>query len=246
VSDAPGATLVDLLRVRGDLQIGPTDPRQAFGSTNPADRRFAALFGIGFPLLEQPQQVPALDAIDLTRVAAVANNGLLAGRQLVVVLATAQPFAEIATKLRSAGYSGQGDVLTDKNLPPALAAASTVAGGQGVVAIGADATAVQAAANGTAAGIHGVPRDLIAALNAPAATVFVPGSGCIQAIGLADDVADDRGSLAVVTDSPQAGRLTAGQPRTTSHWRCWARHPPTTSTSAADRCARRTSARCSR
>lgn len=94
----------------------------------------------------------AVDAIDLTRVTAVANNGP-ARRGLVVVLATEQPFEEVAGKLETTGYTRDGKLLVKPN--PARTAA--VAGGSGVIVIGSDREGVRAAAEDQAEGIRVSP-----------------------------------------------------------------------------------------
>jgi hypothetical protein len=204
------AVVVDLRAAGEKLGVTGLDPRTAFASRNPGERRLAALFGAGFPLLAQPTSIPAVDAIDLTRVTAVANNGP-AGRGLVVVLATDQPFAEVAGKLQAAGYTRDGDLLVKPN-PARTAAASAVGGGSGVIVIGSDREGVRAAVEDRAEGIEGLALDVLTNVDAPAAAVLAPGEGCPHAIAIADDIDEGRGRLVVVTPDARPDRVTANQP----------------------------------
>lgn len=212
--ETPSAVVVDLRAAGEKLGVTGLDPRTAFTTGDPAQRRMAALFGAGFPLLTQPVRIPALDAIDLTRVTAVANNGPI-GRGLVVVLATEQPFDEVAGKLEAAGYTRDGDLLFKPN-QARTAAASAIAGGSGVIAIGADREAVRAAAENRAEGIEGLARDVLTELDAPAAVVMAPGEGCPHAIAVADDIEGGRARLVVVTPKAQPGLLSAARPGNSS------------------------------
>jgi hypothetical protein len=205
----PGATVVDLQRVRRDLGLGDLDPTKA-AMRDPAQQHYRSVYGAALPLLEQPVDVPALAAIDLGRVTAAANNGPGAGADQVVVLATDQSFTDVSVELETIGYMRDGDVLRRQN-PTRTAAASVVAGGPGVIALGQNRDEVQAAARGTAAGIHGAARDLLGALNAPAAVAVAPGSGCMTAVAIADDIDGGAARLAVATPRPRADRLAANK-----------------------------------
>jgi hypothetical protein len=140
----PAVVYVDLHAVRTALGIGELDPRKTLG-TNVAQRRYAALYASAFPLLAKAVTVPLLDMIDLATAKAVATNGLGAGRHQVVVLATDQPFDDLAGKLVAAGYQRDGSVLHQENAARSVGA-STVAGGPGLIAVGEDTDAVRASA----------------------------------------------------------------------------------------------------
>ncbi|OLF19296.1 hypothetical protein BU204_02820 [Actinophytocola xanthii] len=206
------AVVVDLRAAREKLGVGAVDPRTG-SFEDPARRHYADLYAAAFPLTGEPRQLPVLDAVDLGRVSAVASNGYL-GEEAVAVLATDQPFDEVAAALVAAGYTRDGSLVREED--PArtefAGAASVVAGGEGVIAVGRSVDIVRAAAEGTAPGIRGVVRSLVDELSAPAAAAYEYGMDCPRALAVADDVDEDRGRLVVVADSPDAERLTADDP----------------------------------
>ena len=191
--------VVDLEAVREKLGVGALDPRAA-SFEDPAERSYSAIYGAAFPLVAQPRSDPVLDAVELGRVTAAAGNGYPGGRYAVTVLATDQPFDEIARALEDAGYTRDGAVLHKEG--------QTVAGGDGVVAVGRNAGFVRAAVDGTAEGIHGVARELVEDLAAPAAQAFEFGTDCPRAVALADGT-DGAARLVVVTGAAAANHLTA-------------------------------------
>lgn len=122
------------------------------------------------------------------------------------MIATEQPFDEIASSLEQNGFSRDGDVLTSAD-DPVDAAATAVAGGDGVIALGFDAATVEAAAGEEPEAPKGAERDLIADLEGPAAIVLaVPedSTACFTAIGFVDRLANGEGEFVVVAEEPSA------------------------------------------
>ncbi len=89
------ADRTDLRVIRARLGVGDLDPR-TIAANDLVQRRYAALYATAVPLLASPAKPPLLEMIDLARVKAVATNGVGAGRRQVVVLATDQPFENLA------------------------------------------------------------------------------------------------------------------------------------------------------
>jgi hypothetical protein len=208
-ADAPGAVVVDVAKVRSLLKL-PADT-SPFSSSDPTHHHYMDLLAPAVPELALATPVPALDAIDFGQVTAAANNGN-AGRERVVALATTQPFAQLASALSAKGYTGSGDLL-QKQVANWTTDIAAIAGAPGVIALGTDPAAVQAAVEGKAHGISGPVRDALANLNAPAAQALAPAGSCVSVIAISDDISsDDGGRLLIVTDAPQPARLAAASP----------------------------------
>jgi hypothetical protein len=209
----PAAVYVDLRASRAKLGVGDLDPR-AIAANDLAQRRYAALYATAFPLLANPAKLPLLDMIDLAKAKAVATNGVGAGRRQVVVLATDQPFENLAAALVAAGYQRDGSMLHQPDAARSVGA-STVAGGPGLIALGENADTVRAAAQGGAEGIRGPVRELVDSLGAPAILATSTAATCPTAIAFTDDIDGDRGRLVVVDAGANADRLTADDPNNT-------------------------------
>jgi hypothetical protein len=206
----PAAAVIDVSRARDDLGVGDIGFIDALSSDDPAKARFGYLVSVGFPLLRSPVKVALLDALDSAKVTAVAANAVAYTRTAVTLIATDQPFDEIAEALVKAGYVRSGNLLRGPaTLKPVEAQA--VAGGEGVIAVGADIESVQAAAEGKGGGIKGPVRDLVTARDVPAAAAVETGTACPKALAVTDDVKNRRAQLVILDSAPKASRFTAGR-----------------------------------
>jgi len=203
VLDVPAVVVVDVAAVRRGLGLGADYGKT--DTTSPAERRFIDLLGAAHPLLLTPFQSAAREAIDLGRVTAAAGNGG-SGRQAVTILATDQPFEEVAKALEAGGYHRDGKVLRAPNNSRAMEAGA-VAGGKGVIVVGGDPAAVLAAAEGRNGGVKGTVRDVADSLKAPAVKVVAPNGACFKAMAAADDLKDRRGRIVVVANGATADKF---------------------------------------
>jgi hypothetical protein len=197
--DVPAAVVVDVAAVRRELGLG------AAGGNEDAERRFNGVVGNAYPLLTTPFQSAVRDAIDLGRVTRAVGNGG-SGRQAVTVLATDQPFDDVAKALEAGGYKRDGKVLRAPGNSRSMEAGA-VAGGKGVIVVGGDAAAVLAAAEGRNGGIKGTVREVADSLKAPAVKVVAPKGACFKAMAAADDLKDRRGRLVVVASGATADKF---------------------------------------
>jgi hypothetical protein len=206
----PTAAIINVQQVRSLLGLPASTPPRS--PKTPAQWHYQDVFGMVVPMLELPYDMPAITAIDFSKVTAAARNG--PGREQVVVLATTQPFAQLADELSAHGYTRTGDLLSNpKSSSLPLAQIAAIAGAPGIIALGNDPAAVRAAVEGRAHGITGPLRDALDSLNAPAVEgVALGGSSCMSALAVSDDIAGNAGRLLILlTSTPQAARLTAGQ-----------------------------------
>ncbi|WP_046472505.1 hypothetical protein [Allosalinactinospora lopnorensis] len=208
--DETGAVAVDLERARQKLGVDAADTESALLSEDPAERHFGGLASAALGPLIGPFDTPVTTAIDTSRVTAVASKGMGATTQRTTVLATDQPFSEVAEELEAEGYSRDGDVLEAPKTEQPMGI-EAVSGDAEVIVVGDDAEAVRDAAEDRGDGSSGAVRELIESVDAPAAAAYAPGGGCPEAIAVADDIDDRRARVVVVTDSPQADRFTALQ-----------------------------------
>jgi hypothetical protein len=206
----PAAAVIDVSRARADLGVGDIGFIDALKSDDPAKARFGYLVSVGFPLLRAPVKVALVDALDGNRVTAVASNAVAYSRTSVTLIATDQPFDEIAEALVKAGYTRTDKLLRGpSSIKPVEAQA--VAGGDGVIAVGADMESVRIAAEGKGGGIKGTVRELVEARDVPAAAAMETGTACPRAIAVTDDVKNRKAQLVVLDSTPKASRFTAGR-----------------------------------
>jgi len=203
--------------VRRELGL-PTGYGTSTGtSPSAADRRFTAVVGAAYPVLTSPFRSAVRIAVDLGRVTAAASNGGH-GAQVVTVLATDQPFADVSGALVANGYTLDGDdVLRAPNSAARPTEGTAVAGGRGIIVVGGLPAAVLAAAQGRNGGTKGPARQLAESLDAPAVSVIAPNGSCVKAIGVADDIKDRRGRLVVVADRASADRIAKEPPAPAFH-----------------------------
>lgn len=201
-----GVIYVDVDAARAALGLGPAvDPESVLEGSD-AERRFVLVAAAAVPYIGSPVDTAVRKAIDATQIRAAANNFLTVGEESVSVLATDQPFDEIAATLEDEGFTRDGEVLTSGESPQAVGA-TAVAGGEGIVALGFTPEAVEAAAAGEAEPADGPERDLLASLDAPAVAAFATSDGCSEAIGAADALTDGEGELVVAASEPDAARF---------------------------------------
>jgi hypothetical protein len=199
--------VVNVAQVRSLLKL-PADA-SPLSATDAVHRRYADLLAVAVPQLESPYTASArvMAAINFSQVTAAANSGI--GTDQVVVLATTQPFAQLAGKLTAAGYTRSGDLL---RMPAQLAPGEipAIAGTQGFVALGTDPATVQAVAEGHAKGVNGPVRDALTTLNSPVAESAPLAGSCLTGFAMSDDITGDAGRFLITTNNPQANRLTMG------------------------------------
>jgi hypothetical protein len=204
------AAVIDVDRARADLGVGGIGFLDALASGDPAKARFGYLVSVGFPVLRSPVKVALLDALDSARVTAVASNTVAYNRNGVTLIATDQPFDEIAEALVKAGYTRTDNLLRGPStIRPVEAQA--VAGGDGVIAVGADLESVRVAAEGKGGGIKGTVRDLIDARDVPAAAAIETGTSCPTAVSVTDDVKNRKAQMVILDGAPKASRFTAAR-----------------------------------
>jgi hypothetical protein len=202
----PGVTLVDLDRAREALDLpSDADPRE------PSGRGPSALLttaGAAIPYLASPYESPLAEAIDAGRIQAAASTAIDFGPRAVSVIATDQPFDEIASALEASGWQRDGDVLTlSEGGASARVGASAVAGRDGVVVLGYDPGLVGSAAGGDVDPGSGLDRELATESDAPAVATFALDGGCLTGLAVASEL-DGNAELTIVTDDPDPERLT--------------------------------------
>jgi hypothetical protein len=207
--ETAGAVVVDVAAARTRLGVGDVHTLSDLRAPEPGVQRFQAVLGAGLTFLAAPGRTPLLDVLDLGRIAAVANNNEVnEPAKLVTVFTTDQPWSEIEAKLTGGGYRADGPVLTTAN--PGRSPELTAIGHSGnLVAVGQRADLVKAVVDGSAPGIHGRAREVLAGLDAPVATVFVRDSGCPRGVAIADHLDGARGTLVVLADQAAVDRFTA-------------------------------------
>jgi hypothetical protein len=191
-------TAVDLAAARDALGLPPdAAPIGASPDDSGEELRFASVVGTAIPHLGQPRDVPVAEAIDPGEVTAAASSAF-SGPEAVTVLATEQPFDEIAASLEDAGYRREGEVL--QTLESGTEVVHTiVAGGDGVVAMGGDLELVSSAAEGETPSPSGTDRELLASLaEAPAISAVGSRDACVEGFAVADELAGGRGEMEIV------------------------------------------------
>jgi hypothetical protein len=222
VPSGQGVAATDLAAAKEALGLdSQTDPSEGIppqdADATDAERRFARAALIALPHLGAGAEIPLLEAIDESRVTAAINT--LGGDEFTVI-ATDQPFDEIAAVLEQRGWAGDGETLEaeESSVDPYAA----IAPGDGYIAVGDEVDAVEAAAAGEAQP-GGPDRDLALELADPAAIArelelspdFIRGlpgpvaaaarrdGKCVEVIAIADHLADGEAELVLVTtDAP--------------------------------------------
>lgn len=216
--DGQAVAVTDFVAARAALALGAdANPTIDEGPDEQALRRLGRAAILSDPLPYDGHD-PAATAIDHGQVTAAATVNMAEGSDVwqVTLIATPQPFDEIAAALEEAGYVRDGDVLAydeftldeANELPPGVLY-ETIVGGDGVVALaqsgpsgmGAAATLLGDIVVGDA-GEEGMAAAVVASLTAPTRLGVAssdPDAPCVQGIGLGDHL-DGTGELLIRPD----------------------------------------------
>ena len=144
-------------------------------------------------------------AIDHSRVSAAATGEGGAGGR-AVVLATDQPFAEIAESLESAGFEADGDVLAGDGVNPEPAFPYVAEAGDGTIVVAGELAAAEEAAAGEVE--EGEAAALLAELDQPQRQANVAATGCVTGSATGGDVGGSELEIVVRVDGePEAERV---------------------------------------
>jgi hypothetical protein len=171
----------------------PSDLPDAEGEDFLAHQRLFAAAGLALPYLSRPTGPPLSEAIDHSRVNAAASAPII-GEDSMAVLATDQPFDEIAERLEADGYRRDGDVLVSDE-PFLEIGFRAVGAGDGVVAMAQTAEGVQAALDGGAGEGGEELRDLLDEVDAPIRAASRVEGNCLTGVAVGDELSPASGVL---------------------------------------------------
>ena len=148
---------------------------------------FSAFFALRD--VSTPVENPVRSAVDHGQISAYAAHPYVSD-DAVTLVATSQPFDEIASSLEDAGFERDGDVLTIDGDPEELTY-TAAARGDGFLALGYSADAVRAVAEGDAEPSTTGELEELAELDAPVRLAVVPDEPeCVTAITATDEATD--------------------------------------------------------
>lgn len=182
--ELPGLIAADVAAAReANGLAADADPLDGFPGGSTEEQRFAGAF-IGMRDVTSPIESPIRTALDHGAITAYAGNQNF-GRDAVVLVATSQPFDEIATSLEGEGYELEGDVLVGDGLAPELIY-TAVAEADGYIVLGSDPALVGAIAEGSDS--TGPPEEveLLDGLDGPVMAATSLGSDCLDSITIED------------------------------------------------------------